>query len=152
MTESNRHQKNTDITAKHVENHDIPHYYIAAGLIWKDGRLLITKRPENKMLGGLWEFPGGKQEDGESLEQCLAREILEELGVTIEVGEPFLAVKHTYNHFRITLHTFNCMLKNGTPKNIEVADYAWVTPDELSKYLFPGADAKIIKALQGKSA
>ncbi len=128
----------------------IPHYNIAAGLIWKNEKILIAKRPENKMLGGLWEFPGGKQEVGETLEQCLAREILEELGIRIEVEAPFMSVNHAYSHFKITLHTFNCRVKNGNPRNLEVADYAWVTPHELSNFAFPSADVKISKALKKK--
>ena len=100
------------------------------------------------MLGGLWEFPGGKQEDGESLEQCLAREILEELGIRVEVEAPFMSVNHAYSHFKITLHTFHCRVENGNPRNLEVAEYAWVTPEKLSKFAFPSADVKILKALE----
>jgi len=125
----------------------IPHYHIAAGLIWRNGRLLITRRPTNKMLGGLWEFPGGKQENGETLQECLAREIREELGVTIVVGEPFRSVKHAYSHFRITLHTFHCRLPGGEPRNIGVDQWAWASPDELHQYPFPRADRKIIEEL-----
>lgn len=125
----------------------IPHYHIAASLIWQGGRLLITRRPTNKMLGGLWEFPGGKQEDGETLQECLAREIHEELGVTIMVGKPFRSVKHAYSHFRITLHTYHSRLLNGEPKNIGVDEWAWASPDELHQYPFPRADLKIIEEL-----
>ena len=125
----------------------IPHYHIAAGLIWRDGRLLITRRPENKMLGGLWEFPGGKQENGETLEECLAREIKEELGVDIDVGESFTSVKHAYSHFSITLHTFHCQLHNGKSRSIGVDDFAWVAPAELNDYAFLRADIKIIEEL-----
>jgi A/G-specific adenine glycosylase len=125
----------------------IPHYNIAAALIWRNGHLLITRRPEHKMLGGLWEFPGGKQENGESLEECLKREILEELGVAIDVGALYQSVKHAYSHFRITLHTFHCHLNNGEPKNIGVDDFAWVIPTELDRYAFPRADLKIIESL-----
>jgi A/G-specific adenine glycosylase len=125
----------------------IPHYDIAAALIWRDGQLLITRRPEHKMLGGLWEFPGGKQENGETLEECLKREIREELGVSIEVGDLYQSVKHTYSHFRITLHTFHCRIENGEPRNIGVDDFAWVSPEELNLYAFPRADQKIIESL-----
>jgi A/G-specific adenine glycosylase len=125
----------------------IPHYDIAAALIWRNGRLLITRRPEHKMLGGLWEFPGGKKEAEETLEECLRREIQEELGVLIKVGAPYQSVKHAYSHFRITLHTFHCQLTDGEPKNIGVDDFAWVTPQELNRYAFPRADLKIIETL-----
>jgi A/G-specific adenine glycosylase len=126
----------------------IPHYDIAAGLIWHDGRLLITRRPMDKMLGGLWEFPGGKQENGETLQQCLTREIREELGISIQVGKPFHSVKHAYSHFRITLHTFHCQLLNGEPCSIGVDDWNWVKPEQLSWYAFPRADIKIIEELK----
>ncbi len=73
-----------------------PHYQVAAGLIWRDGKLLITKRPLGRHLAGLWEFPGGKQEGDESLEGCVEREIREELGVEIRAQKHFLTVHYEY--------------------------------------------------------
>ncbi len=130
----------------------LPYFDVTCGLIWKDdGRLLIAQRPPNGMLGGLWEFPGGKQEPGESLPECLRREIMEELGITIEVGEKLTAVQHTYTHLRITLHAFHCRPLPGVPgvpQAIGVAAWVWARPDELANYAFPVTDLKVIRALQ----
>jgi A/G-specific adenine glycosylase len=125
----------------------VPHYPIGAAILCKGDKLLITQRPADGLLGGLWEFPGGKCHAGESLEQCLAREIREELGIEIEVGELFASVKHAYSHFRITLHTFLCKPKAGRIKKIGIADFRWITRSELTQYAFPKADRVIIEKL-----
>jgi len=127
-----------------------PHYDVTAAVIRKRGRVLIAQRPVGGMLGGLWEFPGGKRERGEWLEECLRREIKEELGVEIEVGQPVTQVKHAYTHFRITLHAFECRLVNGRPRAIQVADWRWVRFDELDDFAFAVTDRKIIQALRAK--
>jgi A/G-specific adenine glycosylase len=126
----------------------LPHYDVTAAVIRKRGRILIAQRPVGGMLGGLWEFPGGKVERGESLEECLRREIKEELGVEIEVDQPVTQVKHAYTHFRITLHAFECRLVSGRPRAIQVADWRWVRFDELGDFAFAVTDRKIIQALQ----
>lgn len=126
-----------------------PHYQVAAGVIWDaDGRFLIAQRPLNGLLGGLWEFPGGKQEDGETLPQALRREIREELAIDISVGEPVVIVKHAYTHFRITLHAFHARHTSGKPRHIGVADHAWVHLADLDQYAFAVTDRKIIAALE----
>jgi A/G-specific adenine glycosylase len=125
----------------------LPHYPIGAAIICKGDKLLITQRPLEGMLGGLWEFPGGKQDAGESLEECVAREIREELGLEITVGEHFASVKHSYSHFQITLHCYLCTLKSGRIKKIGVADYRWITRSELTDFAFPKADRVIIEKL-----
>ena len=124
-----------------------PHYQVAAGLIWRKGKLLIAQRPSEGLLGGLWEFPGGKQESGESLEECLVREIREELGIAIAVEEYLTCVDHGYSHFSITLHAFKAQYVSGTPQAIECAAWRWVGPDQLSSYAFPRADRRIIEYL-----
>lgn len=125
-----------------------PHYDVSAGLIRDaQGRLLIAQRPMEGLLGGLWEFPGGKQEDGESLPECLQRELREELAIEVEVREFFVSVKHAFTHFKITLHAFECRHIGGDPQKLGVRDFAWVTEDELSKYSFGKADRQIIDAL-----
>jgi len=127
-----------------------PHFDVTAAVIRRaDGRLLIAQRPADGMLGGLWEFPGGKREPGESLRACLRREIREELGVEIAVGAQIGAVKHGYTHFRITLYAFACTLVEGEPQALGVADWAWVLPEELDRYPFPVTDQKIIAMLRG---
>ena len=133
-----------------------PHYDVVAGIIWEQGtvtpdanaRFLIAKRPLNGLLGGLWEFPGGKQEKGESLPEALHREIQEELGMSIEVGLFQTSIKHAYTHFRITLHAFHAVHLNGAPQHLGVADHAWVTFNELGHYAFAVTDRQIIAALQ----
>ncbi len=127
----------------------LPHFDVACGLIWRaDGRLLIAQRPANGMLGGLWEFPGGKQEAGESLPECLRREIMEELGVEVTVGVELAAVEHTYTHLRITLHAFDCRWRLGQPQTLGVAAWAWVRPAEMARFALPATDLKIIQTLR----
>ena len=124
-----------------------PHYDVTAAVIRHNGRVLIAQRPHEGMLGGLWEFPGGKRETGESLEECLRREIREELKLEIEVGEPVAVVKHAYTHFRITLHAFECRVLSGKPQATGVADFKWVRMSEIDRYAFAVTDRKIIQAL-----
>jgi len=125
----------------------IPHYHIGAGLIWKDQLLLITQRRENGLLGGLWEFPGGKQEQGEDIRQCVRREISEELGIAVRVGGNFMTVKHAYTHFRITLDIFHCRWLSGEPNCRDCQDLRWVNLSELNDFPFPRANKKVIEAL-----
>ena len=128
-----------------------PHYDVAAGMVWNDaGQVLIAQRPLDGLLGGLWEFPGGKQEDGETLEACLKRELSEELAIEVEVGEVFTVVKHAFTHFKITLHAFTCTyVDTGTPpQTLGVRDYAWVMPDALDRYSFGKADRQVIAAMR----
>lgn len=127
-----------------------PHYDVTCGLIWNDAdQLLIAKRPDDALLGGLWEFPGGKVEDGETMPECLARELQEELAITVDVHDLYMQVKHAYTHFKITLFAFNCRLQPASPppECLECADYRWVTVAELHHYAFSRADRKIIEEL-----
>ncbi|MCL4833395.1 MAG: A/G-specific adenine glycosylase [Caldilineaceae bacterium] len=130
-----------------------PHYQVAAAVIWEDapgrGRLLIAQRPQKGMLGGLWEFPGGKQETEDAdLPATLRREIREELEVEIAVGAPITTVQHAYTHFSITLHAFHARIVSGTPQSIGCDDWHWTTLDEIEKWPFPVTDQKIIAALR----
>jgi A/G-specific adenine glycosylase len=130
-----------------------PHYDVTAAVIRReDGSILIAQRPHNGMLGGLWEFPGGKRQEGESLQACLRREIREELGIEIEVGSQIAVIRHAYTHFRITLYAFECRHTGGDPRPLAVADWVWVDPDALSAYAFPVTDQKIIAALRDGSS
>ncbi|MFQ5795942.1 MAG: A/G-specific adenine glycosylase [Candidatus Bipolaricaulia bacterium] len=130
---------------------DRPHYDIAVGIIWHDEKVLIAKRPENGLLGGLWEFPGGKRQPDESLDRCLVREVKEELDIEVSVSQPqpFIVVKHGYTHFHVTLHVFHCTYQQGTPQPLGCDDWRWVRLEELPDYAFPVANHRIIKALQG---
>jgi A/G-specific adenine glycosylase len=129
----------------------VPHYDVTAGVVWKDSKFLITLRPPKGLLGGLWEFPGGKREAGESLEDCLRRELREELGIDVDVGEYLVSVKHAYTHFRITLHVFECRYADGNIQLNECDDYRWIDKDGLNAFAFPAADRKVIALLQHKT-
>ncbi|MEE2659715.1 MAG: A/G-specific adenine glycosylase [Candidatus Latescibacterota bacterium] len=127
-----------------------PHYEVTAGLIWNDSeQLLLARRPPDGMLGGLWEFPGGKQEPRESLSQCLRREILEELDFEIEVGERVGSVEHGYSHFSITLHAFIARHQRGTPKAIGCDEWRWVRPANLDDFPMPRSDRRLLEQLEG---
>jgi A/G-specific adenine glycosylase len=132
-----------------------PHYDVAAGIIWQGepyaSKLLIAQRPPDGMLGGLWEFPGGKLEAQDAdLRACLQREIREELALEIAVGAQLTTVKHAYTHFRITLHAFHARHISGEPQAIGVADWRWIELAELDAFPFPVTDQKIIGALRGE--
>jgi A/G-specific adenine glycosylase len=130
-----------------------PHRDVTAGVIWsEDGRFLITKRPLDGMLGGLWEFPGGKRRPGEALPACLHREIREELNIQIEVGELLCTVEHAFTHFYMTLYAFDCQWLAGTPQCLGCIEFHWATLDELDAFAFPVADQKIIAHLQSRHA
>jgi A/G-specific adenine glycosylase len=132
-----------------------PHYDVAAGMIWNArGELLITQRPSEGLLGGLWEFPGGKVEEGETLAACLQRELEEELAIRVEVGDLFIVVKHAFTHFKITLHAFTCRYDEagGVPQKLGVQDWAWVKPSALDAYSFGKADREVIRALRQRQA
>jgi A/G-specific adenine glycosylase len=103
-------------------------------VIRRRGKVLIARRPEGKLLGGLWEFPGGKREHGESLPACLRRELREELGVTARVGREMAVFHHTYTHFRVTVYAFECRLLRGKPRALESDEIRWVPPRELGGY------------------
>jgi mutator protein MutT len=124
-----------------------PHYHVTAGLIWKDGKLLISKRAKGSHLEGFWEFPGGKQEAGEELSECLEREIEEELGIEARVDAPLLTVDHEYGEKRISLHVFNCTWVKGEPTAIGCQEIRWVEWNALSALRFPPPDIKAIERL-----
>ena len=128
-----------------------PHYDVTAAVIRRDdGHLLIAQRKPDAMLGGLWEFPGGKCQPGESLPDCLRREIREELGIEIEVGQYLTTIGHGYTHFRISLHVFECRHLDGEPQALDCADWRWVQSGELEDFAFPVTDQKIIQILKSK--
>jgi A/G-specific adenine glycosylase len=131
----------------------VPHYDVAAAVaVRDDGTVLVAQRNVDDMLGGLWEFPGGKCEDGEALSACLAREMREELGVEVEVGEQLAVVEHAYTHFRITLHAFWCRLRNGQPRCLGCAAFRWVVPGDLDQLPMSVADRRVAQILLEMSA
>jgi len=123
-------------------------FEVAAALILHGGHLLITRRHAAAHLGGLWEFPGGKREPGETFRQCLKREIHEELGIEISTGELFESVTHAYPEKTVHLKFYVCRLLNGKPRPLGCDALKWVGKTELSDYEFPAADARLVKKLK----
>lgn len=125
-----------------------PRRDVTAGVIWNgDGQLLITQRPLDGMLGGLWEFPGGKRRPGEDLATCLHREIREELAMEIQVNDLLCTVEHTFTHFHMLLYVYDCLWLRGKPQCLGCRDLRWVTIDQLDAFAFPVADQRIITYL-----
>lgn len=120
---------------------------VVAALIWKKDRFLACQRPHNKARALLWEFVGGKVEQGESKQQALVRECREELGITVNVGDVFMEVVHTYPDITVHLTLFNCTITEGEPQKLEHNDIRWITTGEISHYSFCPADDEILKKL-----
>jgi A/G-specific adenine glycosylase len=128
-----------------------PHYHVTAGVITdRYGGVLITQRPNQGLLGGLWKLPGGRQKPGETLEACLRREIQEEVGIRVRVGKAIASIKHAYTHLRITLHAFPCTHRDGTPETMGCRDWRWTAVSGFDDLAFSRADHKIIQALVEK--
>jgi A/G-specific adenine glycosylase len=126
-----------------------PQRDVTAGVIWdSNGHFLITQRPLDGMLGGLWEFPGGKRKPGEDLTDCLEREILEELAIEIQVRDLLCTVEHSFTHFHMLLYVFDCRWLQGKPQCLGCTDLRWVTLDQLDAFAFPVADQRIIAYLR----
>jgi mutator protein MutT len=124
---------------------------VAAGLICHEGRYLIARRKPGVHLAGFWEFPGGKREPGETLEECLRRELFEELSICIDGPIPFQVIRHEYAEKTVELHFFHCSIENGQATAIDCAEIRWVWPRELGNFEFPPADRPIIDALRQQS-
>lgn len=124
----------------------LPRIIVTAAVIRRDGRLFVTRRHAGVHLEGFWEFPGGKCETGESLEGCLAREILEELGVDVRVGAELLSCAHEYPARIVELHFFACELA-GEPRPMLNQEMRWVPQAELRSLQFPPADDALIDLL-----
>ncbi|MEY3334301.1 MAG: 8-oxo-dGTP diphosphatase MutT [Cuspidothrix sp.] len=130
-------------------NSSIPHKIIGVAVIWNDEKqILIDRRLPQGAMGGLWEFPGGKIEIGETIEECIKREIAEELGIEIAVGEHLITIDHTYSHLRVTLTVHHSQHLAGIPQAIECDEIRWVSLDELDEFTFPEANGEIIAALR----
>ncbi len=126
---------------------DRPHHIIAAGLVWRDGELLIDRRREDAMLGGLWEFPGGKVKPDEIPSEAVVREVEEEVDVKVATDHLFMIVNHQYSHFTITLHVFHCHYLSGNPRALGCSEWRWVRKEELKDFAFPRANVKVIEKL-----
>ena len=121
---------------------------VAAGIILRGSYVLISRRYQDSHLGGLWEFPGGTRELPESLEECLQREIREELNLTVRVGRPCVSVEQAYPERHITLHFFFCVPVAGTPEALGCQEFRWVHVHELDQFEFPPADTPVLELLK----
>jgi len=128
----------------------LPYVVVAAAILQREGKILLTRRRLDAYQGGLWEFPGGKREADETLEQCLRRELKEEIDIEICDVRPFYTLHHRYPEKEVELNIFTCSIHQGEPKAIECIEMAWVHRHELSSYEFPTADQPVLqKILQG---
>ena len=134
-------------------NPNVKHVDVAIGVLVEKHpqfgwRLLITRRPDQVVLGGFWELPGGKLEKDEATRDCLRREFAEEVGLEIEVGRALPPIEHTYAHGHVRLHPFFCRRVAGEPRNLHVADHRWVTPGELANFHFPPANEPLLDEIR----
>ena len=125
-----------------------PYVVVAAAIIQWEGKILLTRRKLDVHQGGLWEFPGGKQEAGETLSECLQRELKEEIDIEVRALRPFYTLRHHYPEKEVELHFFTCSAFEGCPKPLECVEVAWVLPHELPSYEFPAADMLVLRELQ----
>ena len=125
----------------------IPHYNVAVGVVWKEDLILITKRHSSAMLGGLWEFPGGKLQNNETHQNCIQREINEELGVNVTIFNKIKTIKHAYSHFKITLTAYHCQYESGELRTLGCADFRWISPEDISSLPFPKANHKLFNKI-----
>ena len=121
---------------------------VVAALIWEGDRFMICQRPAHKARGLLWEFVGGKQEPGESLQEALQRECREELDIEIAVGERFMDVMHDYPDLLVHLTLFNAVITQGPPKLLEHNDLRFILPSEIENFAFCPADEEILKEIK----
>jgi 8-oxo-dGTP diphosphatase len=122
---------------------------VVAGVIRREGLLLITQRMPDDTLAGYWEFPGGKVDPGEELKAALHRELREEIGVETEIGEEIHRIVHAYPDRDVRLYFFETRILSGEPQKIEVADLRWVNVDQLMDFQFPEADRPLLDQLRG---
>lgn len=128
----------------------LPFQVIGVGVVLNAaGEVLIDQRLEEGLLGGMWEFPGGKQEQGETIETCIARELKEELGIAVTVGAELITVDHAYSHKKLRFVVHLCDWVSGEPQPLASQQVRWVRPEDLGNYAFPAANARIIEALLG---
>lgn len=120
---------------------------VAAGLVFRNGLMLITQRKASDHLGGYWEFPGGKRDLNETYEQCLSRELREELDIEVRIVDRLTTVDYLYPEKKVHLEFFRCLWQSGLPKALQCQDLAWIKPSELCQYSFPPADAQILHLL-----
>jgi mutator protein MutT len=124
-----------------------PHIEVAAAILWHRDRILISQRDSNSHLPGFWEFPGGKREAGESYEECLVREIREELNAEVEVGKLVETIVYEYFEKQVTLKFFSCSYLGGEVRALGCRQFQWILARELLSYQFPPANESIVRML-----
>lgn len=125
---------------------------VTAGLVFREGKLLVTQRFPEAHLGGLWEFPGGKREPNESFEDCLVRELQEELGIEVEIGLLVESLTHTYPEKTVNLRFYHCRWRRGEPQPLGCSAWTWLSAQELGNYEFPAADARLLSRLRSDAS
>ncbi len=129
----------------------VPFVVVAVAILQQEGKILLTRRKLDAHQGGLWEFPGGKQEVGETLEQCLRRELKEEIDIEVRDLKLFSIFRYRYPEKEVELHFFSCSMDKGRPKALGCLEWVWVSQCELVSYEFPAADQPVLKKiLEGK--
>jgi mutator protein MutT len=127
----------------------LPHKRIGVAVICdRHGNILIDRRLNKGEMAGLWEFPGGKIEPGETVEACIAREIKEEINLDVKVGDRLILIEHDYPKFKVSLYVHWCEYLGGEPETIECQEIRWVAPKDLGEFTFPEANQAIIDAIQ----
>lgn len=139
-----RHDGRTQELPMRPPPRHVPHLRIAVAVLWRRGRVLIQRRPVTSMLGGLWEFPGGKIEPGETAANAAMREVREETGLDVQPGRAYGTVRHAYSHFTVTLRVFRCLAPEGTARPHKADAVRWVRPSELEQFPFPKANQQIV--------
>ncbi|HLG41730.1 MAG TPA: 8-oxo-dGTP diphosphatase MutT [Planctomycetota bacterium] len=122
-------------------------YDVAAGILWNGSQVLIARRLKRDHQGGRWEFPGGKRHSGESIPECLRREMQEEIGIEVDVGPLWRALTHVYPDRRVTLYFHFCDLRSGTPTPIECSELRWIAPVDLKRHDFVDGDLPVLPDL-----
>jgi A/G-specific adenine glycosylase len=129
----------------------VTHKLVGVAIIWNGSKILIDRRLPTGSLGGLWEFPGGKVEPGESIAACIAREVQEELALVVEVGDRLISIEHDYQDFTVELVVHHCRYLGGEPQPLSCDEIRWVTIAELGQYPLPPANVAIVEALRASS-
>lgn len=130
-----------------VKKSAVPEHAMVACVVYKKGKILLVRRPDNGLLGGLWEFPGGRLRTNKNTPQACQRAVLDRVGLKVAVGEPITRVKHAYTHFKITLEVFTCRWKSGRVDLDGPVAFRWVPPHDLQQYPLPGAMKKVLPYL-----
>ena len=139
------HSKQVNLYPPKSKKTKKPIYDVAVGFIWKNNKILISKRHRDKLLGGLWELPGGKKNRTEKLEECLKRELLEELDIKVEISKKIGKIKHSYSHFGINMTGFICNYKKGKAKALASEKIQWINLQEIPNFAFPRATTKLFE-------